>query len=286
MPEQPTYDDIARFARTLTDRRGGTYGVCLRGKAGWGENVAYLSTVVNTFGGRWFDLNWRPTIDSPEWLAAVGFYVDLLQRYGPPGASSNGFNENLALFAGGRCAMWIDATVAASMLVDPTVSLVAEHVGFAPAPVARTPKGSRWIWSWALAIPRSSDSPEAAMRFIAWATSRDYVELVGETDGWSGVPPGTRYSTYEDPRYLDAAPFAPLVLESILSADPVDNTLLPSPYDGIQYVGIPEFQGIGARVGQTIAGVLSGTTPREKALREMQDFTYRTMRRAGYLSAD
>lgn len=284
MPNRPTYDEIARFARLLTDRRSEIYGICLRGKAGWGENVAYITTLVNTFGGRWFDLAWRPEIDSPEWTSALKLYLHLLQSYGPPGASSNGFNENLALFATGHCAMWIDATVAAGMLLDSTVSRVSEHVGFAHAPIARTEKGSRWLWSWALASPTSSDAPEAALRFMRWATSKEYVALVGSVRGWHEVPPGTRYSTYDDPRYQEAAPFAQLVLESILSADPVDNTLRPSPYTGIQYVGIPEFQAMGARVGQSISGVLSGSSTLEASIREMQNLTHRTMRRAGYLS--
>lgn len=144
MPEQPTYEQIAEFADKLTDRANGTYGICLRGKAGWGENMAYVSTVVNTFGGRWFDENWNAQLTSPEWKKAINFYVNLLKKNGPPGASSNGFNENLTLTASGKCAMWIDATVAAGMLYNKQQSQVAEKIGFAAAPVAATPKGSHW----------------------------------------------------------------------------------------------------------------------------------------------
>lgn len=86
MPDQPTYDQIAQFADKLTDKANGTYGICLRGKAGWGENMAYVSTVVNTFGGRWFDENWNAQLTSPEWKKAITFYVDLLKKDGPPGS--------------------------------------------------------------------------------------------------------------------------------------------------------------------------------------------------------
>ena len=67
MPEQPTYDDIKKFADVLTDKAAGVYGITLRGKSGWGENMAYIATLINTFGGTWFDMQWHPTIDTPEW---------------------------------------------------------------------------------------------------------------------------------------------------------------------------------------------------------------------------
>jgi ABC-type glycerol-3-phosphate transport system substrate-binding protein len=110
MPEQPTYVDIQKFADQLTDKAKGLYGITLRGKPGWGENMAYIDTLLNTFGATWFDEKWKPTINTPEWKKAISFYVNLMKKDGPPGASSNGFNENLTLFAGGKVAMWIDAT--------------------------------------------------------------------------------------------------------------------------------------------------------------------------------
>ena len=60
MPNQPSYEQIRQFAQKLHDPNHSVYGICLRGEPGWGENVAYLSTLVDTFGGRWFDLNWTP----------------------------------------------------------------------------------------------------------------------------------------------------------------------------------------------------------------------------------
>ncbi len=281
MPEQPTYDQIAEFAKTLTEK-GGVYGLCLRGKAGWGENMAYLTTLVNTHGGRWFDENWKATLDTPAWKKAVTFYVDNMQKYGPPGSSTNGFNENLTLFASGKCGMWIDATVAAGMLFNPAESQVADKVGFAQAPVAVTPKGSSWLWSWALAIPKSSKVQDAAKKFAAWATSKEYIQLVAKDKGWTSVPPGTRDSTYAQPEYLEAAPFAKLVQKAIKNADPTDATLEKVPYIGIQFVGIPEYQSIGTVVGQTIAGALAGQTSVDAALKAGQATADRAVRRAGY----
>ena len=282
MPDQPTWDQIKEMAAKLHDADNGTYGICLRGKPGWGENMALVSTMVNTFGGRWFDENWKPELDSPEWQNAVSFYVDLLQNYGPPGASSNGFNENQALFSSGKCGIWIDATSAAGRLYNRSESQVADHVGFAQAPVQATPHGNHWLWSWALAIPKTSDAKEAAQKFMTWATSKAYIEMVGESEGWASVPPGTRTSTYDNPKYTEEAPFAGAVLEAIKTADPTAPSAKPVPYTGVQYVGIPEFQSIGTQVGQTLAGALAGQMTVEQALKSVQASVERTMQRAGY----
>ncbi len=283
MPEQPTYDDIRRFAAALTDKAAGIHGITLRGKPGWGENMAYVSTLVNTFGGAWFDQQWRPQLDSAEWQAAIRFYVDLLREYGPPGATANGFNENLTLFASGRAAMWIDSTYGAGPLFDAHESQVVDKVAFAPAPVAVTPRGSHWLWAWAFAIPTAARSPEAAREFALWATSQEYIRAVAAHAGWAAVPPGTRRSTYANPAYQQAAPFASVTLHAMETADPTRPTRDPVPYQGIQFVGIPEFQSFGTVVGQSIAGALAGQMTVEQALRAGQATTLRAMKQAGYL---
>ncbi len=283
MPEQPTYDDIQKFAAALTDKSAGIYGITLRGKPGWGENMCYLTTLVNAFGGSWFNNAWQPQLDSPEWKKAVSYYVDLLKNYGPPGATANGFNENLTLFASGKAAMWIDATVGASSLYDKSESQVADKVAFANAPVGVTPRGSHWLWSWCFAIPKAAKSPEAAEKFAVWATSKEYIKMVADDTGWATIPPGTRHSTYANPDYLKAAPFAAVTLNAMKTADPVSPCLTPVPYQGIQFVGIPEFQSFGTVVGQSIAGALAGNMSVDQALKAGQAATTRAVRQGGYL---
>ena len=282
MPPKPTYDQIAQFADKLTDKAAGVYGICLRGKAGWGENMAYLTTVVNTFGGSWFDEKWNAQLTSPEWKKAVNFYVDLMKRDGPPGASSNGFNENLTLMSSGKCAMWIDATVAAGMLYNKQQSQVADKIGFAAAPTEVTPNGSHWLWAWSLAVPKTSKQQDAAKKFVEWATSKPYIELVAKDEGWASVPPGTRESTYNRPEYVQAAPFAEFVVNAIKSADPLHPTAKPVPYTGVQFVGIPEFQSFGTVVGQSISGALAGQMSVDQALAAGNATAQRAVRQAGY----
>ena len=283
MPEAPTWTFIADAARQLTDKDNDQYGICLRGKAGWGENMAFLTATANSFGARWFDEEWRPQFDSQAWNDTLTFYVDLLNDAGPRGASSNGFNENLALFQTGKCAMWIDATVAASFVTNAAESTVADQVGFALAPDNGLGKRGNWLWAWSLAIPAGTANAEAATTFIEWATSKAYLDLVSERDGWAAVPPGTRTSLYENPAYLEAAPFAQMTIDSILTADPNNPTVDPVPYTGVQFVAIPEFQALGTAVGQQFSAALAGQMSVEAALEAAQTLTEREMRRGGYL---
>ncbi|MGH8822441.1 MAG: ABC transporter substrate-binding protein [Rhodoferax sp.] len=279
---RPTWDEVRDAAAKMNDPKNGVYGICLRGKAGWGENAALISTMVNTFGGQWFNMKWQPQLESKPWHTAVSFYVDMMKKYGPPGASANGFNENLALFNQGKCAQWVDATIAASFISDPKQSKVADEVAFAQAPVAVTPKGANWLWSWALAVPASTKKADAAEKFVNWATSKDYIKLVASQEGWARVPTGTRKSTYANPEFQKVATFAPAELEAIDSANPNDSTLPKSPYTGIQFVAIPEFQAIGTAVGQQLSAALAGTETVDQALKTSQELTERDMRQAGY----
>lgn len=283
MPDQPTYEQIKEYAAKLTDKSKQQYGICLRGKPGWGENMAFLGTMVNAYGGRWFDMDWKPQLNSEPWKKAITDYVALLGEYGPQGATANGFNENQTLFATGHCAMWIDATSAAGRVYDPKQSQVADKIAFTRSPIAETANGSSWSWSWNLAIPATSQKADVAKSFLKWATSKDYVKMVGESEGWVAVPPGTRKSTYALPEYQKAAPFAETVLQAILSADPSKPTKDPVPYTGVQFVAIPEFQAIGTFVGQQISAALAGQQTVDAALEAAQTQVERDMTRAGYI---
>ena len=281
MPEAPTWDDIAAAAEAMTDKDNEVYGICLRGKAGWGENMAFLTAMSNSYGARWFDEDWKPQFDSDAWKATLTDYLDMMNKYGPPGAASNGFNENLALFQQGKCGMWIDATVAASFVTNPKDSTVADKVGFALAPDKGLGKRGNWLWAWSLGIPAGTDAEDAAKKFVAWATSKAYTELVASKEGWANVPPGTRQSLYDNPEY-QKVPFAKMTLESINSADPTNPTVDPVPYTGVQFVAIPEFAGIATQVGQEFSAALAGQQTAEEALQKAQTLTAEEMEAAGY----
>lgn len=282
MPEAPTWQFIREAAAAMDDPENDINGICLRGKPGWGEGGAFITVTANSFGARWFDEDWNAQFDTPEWNEALTFFVDLMNSYGPPGYATNGFNENLSLFQQGRCGMWIDATVAASFVTNPDDSTVADSVGFALAPNSEgVEKRSNWLWAWALAIPAGTQKEDAAKQFIEWATSKEYIELVAENEGWANVPPGARTSLYETPEYAEV-PFAEMTLQSIDAADPTDPTVEPVPYVGIQFVAIPEFAGIATEVSQEFAEVYAGQQSVEQALENAQALTNDAMEAAGY----
>jgi len=273
MPEAPTWADIKAAAAAMTDKENEIYGICLRGKAGWGENMAFLTAMSNSYGARWFDMDWKPQFDGAAWKATLTDYLDMMNNFGPPGASNNGFNENLALFQQGKCGMWIDATVAASFVTGAD-STVADKVGFALAPDNGLGRRSNWLWAWSLAIPAGTQKEASAKKFVEWATSKAYLELVASKEGWANVPPGTRTSLYENPEYAKI-PFAKMTLDSINSADPTNPTVDPVPYVGVQFVAIPEFQGLATAVGQQFSAALAGTTSLDDALKNSQDLAIR-----------
>ena len=281
MPDAPTWDFVREAAAAMTDRDADINGICLRGKAGWGEGGAFITAMSNSFGARWFDMDWNAQFDTDPWKNTLEFFVGMMNESGPAGYATNGFNENLSLFQQGKCGMWIDATVAASFVTNPDDSTVADKVGFALAPDTGLGKRSNWLWAWALAIPAGTQKEAAAKEFIEWATSTSYIELVAAKEGWANVPPGARTSLYENPNYKDI-PFAKMTLESILSADPNDSTVEPSPYVGIQFAAIPEFAGIATEVSQEFAAAYAGQQTVDEALAKAQALTNDAMEAAGY----
>ncbi|WP_420596220.1 ABC transporter substrate-binding protein [Deinococcus sp.] len=285
MPQNPTWEQIRSFAAKTHDPKNGVYGICLRGLPGWGANMALFSTMVNTYGGRWYNNDWKAQLNTPAWKDALNMYVDLAKNYGPPDAATNNFNENLRYMRQAKCSMWIDATVAAGRLSDPANSVISKTVGFANAPVGpSTPKGSNWFWSWNLAIPKSTKQSDAAFKFVTWATSTDYIASVAKLKGtWTGVPSGTRTSTYNNPLYKKAAgAFSGLVIDSINRADVNNATKDPVPYSGVQYVAIPEFQAMGTLIGQYVNSALTGKATVEQALIKAQSVAQKVAQDGGY----
>jgi sorbitol/mannitol transport system substrate-binding protein len=270
MPRDPTWQQVADAAAKLDSPD--LVGICLRGKPGWGEVLAPLDTVINTFGGRWFDMGWNAQLTSPEVEKAVDFYVNLVRQHGEPGAATSGFGECATQFSQGRAAMWYDATSAVNTVESPDSSTVVGKVGYAMAPkVVKDNPG--WLYTWSLGIPKSSKKPDAAWKFISWMTSKDYIKLVGETLGWERVPPGSRLSTYQLPQYRAiSAAYGPITLDSINHADSAHPTVQPVPYTGVQFVAIPEFQDLGTRVSQQISAAIAGQKSVADALKQSQKY--------------
>jgi polyol transport system substrate-binding protein len=281
MPANPTWDQIATLADQLNNPSKGVSGICLRGLTGWGDNLAALDTVVNTFGGQWFDTSWNAHLTDPAFEAATNFYVNLVKKDGEKGAGNDSFNQCLNLIEQSKTAMWYDATVAAAT-IDAKGSPIVGNVGFAPAPVEKTP-ASGWLWSWALALEGASKNQQAAWAFMDWATSKSYIAYDASKNGWAAVPPGTRTSTYQNPNYQAAASdFAALTLSQINSVNVNMPGLQPQPVPGVQYVGIPEFENFGQQVSAEITAAIDGQESVATALSKSQAIAQQAVITAGY----
>jgi polyol transport system substrate-binding protein len=275
MPLHPTWQQVASIARKINTRS--MAGICLRGKPGWGDLGAAFTTVLNTFGGTWWSSksNGKPNkaqVDQPAFKSALNFYANLVQDAGEKDAANSSFNECLAQYQAGKVAMWYDATVAAGLL-EAKDSAVKGKNGYAFAPVNKT-KASGWLWTWALAIPKSSRNPTDAWKYIAWATGAQYIKAAGThtKGGWAAIPPGTRLSTYRLPQYKAAAKAFAATTLAAMKAAPITNpgTTKRPGLPGVQYVGIPQFQDVGNRCTQLFSAVIAGSMKDTTALSQCQ----------------
>jgi sorbitol/mannitol transport system substrate-binding protein len=275
MPDKPTWAQVADIAKKVNSPS--MAGICLRGKPGWGDLGASFTTVLNTFGGTWWSAKPdgspdKAQVDQPAFKTALDFYAKLVQDAGEKDAANSSFNECLTQYQQGKVAMWYDATVAAGLL-EAKNSPVRGKNGYALAPVEKT-KASGWLWSWALAIPKSSPDAADAWKYISWATSANYIKAAGTKTkgGWASIPPGTRLSTYKIPQYKAAAgAFASKTLAAMKAA-PINNpgTTKRPGLPGVQYVGIPQFQDVGNRCTQLFSSVIAGSMKDTDALSQCQ----------------
>src|SRR6266550_118664 len=265
VPDHPTWDQVADMAAKVDNAQPGMRGICLRGQPGWGQLFAPLTTVVNTFGGTWFTQDWQAQVNSPAFTEATRFYVDLVRAHGEAGAPQAGFTECLNNTVQGNVAMWYDATSAAGSL-EAADSPVRGKMGYTAAPVVQT-KSSGWLYAWSWSIQQASQKKDNAWKFISWASSRQYEELVGGQLGWSRVPAGKRASTYENPQYLkQASAFAEPTRSAIESADPRNPGVQPRPAIGIQFIDIPEFTDLATQVSQYVSSAIAGQMSVDAAL--------------------
>jgi sorbitol/mannitol transport system substrate-binding protein len=276
MPAKPTWQQVADIAKKVNSPN--MAGICLRGKPGWGDLGASFTTVLNTFGGTWWSAKPDGSIDKaqvnqPAFKNALTFYVDLVKSAGEKDAANASFNECLSQYKDGKVAMWYDATVAAGLL-EASDSPVKGKNGYALAPVDKT-QASGWLWSWALAIPKTTSKQDLAWKYISFATGPQYLKQAGPKidGGWAALPPGTRKSTYEIPQYKKAAAaFADETLTAMAAA-PINNpgTTKRPGVPGVQYVGVPQFQDVGNQCTQQFSAVIAGRTGIDDALKNCQD---------------
>jgi sorbitol/mannitol transport system substrate-binding protein len=273
MPDKPTWDQVADLAAKVDGAAPNMKGICLRGQPGWGQLFAPLTTVVNTFGGTWFDKDWNAKVNSPEFTQATEFYTKLVREHGEAGAAQAGFTECLNNMTQSRTAMWYDASSAGGSL-EAASSPVRGKIGYVQAPVSKT-KSAGWLWTWSWGVQAASKKQESAWKFISWASSKKYEKLVADKLGWAKVPSGKRTSTYENADFQKAAPFFEAERTAIQNTDPKNPGLQERPAIGVQFVGIPEFADLGTTVSQGISSAIAGQGTVADALAKGQEAAQR-----------
>lgn len=259
MPENPTWEEIYDLAAACDDKGNGVAGIAIRGLAGYGENMYIFGSVMNAFGGQYYDMDWNATYDTEEVRAAWKFYKKLL-TVAQDSPTTCGYTECLNLFAQGKAAIYYDATVSAGTFAKDD-SAVKGKVGYATAPTA-VKENTGTIGGWGIAITAGSENKDAAFDFLRWATSKEYVALVQEEFGYASTPSGTRISTYENEAYLEACDFAATTKTAIETADAIHPAINETPYTGNSLPNLPEY----SSWGETLAAELASYVADQKDL--------------------
>jgi sorbitol/mannitol transport system substrate-binding protein len=273
MPEHPTWEEVYDMAVKIknSDPTGQTVGFTMRGAPGWGMSGAPFIPMVNTYGGRFYDMDWNATVDTPEQRAAWTMYKKILRDAGQSDIVSYTYNECLELMSSGKCGMYYDATSLAPSL-EAADSAVKGKIGYVFAPHAVQDKNTGWCWEWAMCInPKSSQAiKDAAFKYMLWASSKDYAALSLELDPTgAGTPCGARASTYELPAYKDV-PYAAQTLATLKDIDFNHPCVDPTPYSGLQYIAIPEFADAGDLLTNYLAEYTTDNLTLDEAIERTQ----------------
>lgn len=203
-----TMAEFLELAEYFDGQEPGLYGVAMRAQRGIHFASGLMSIMYGLTDGFVDQTTGEPTMDDPEMIDALQFYVDLLS-YGPPDISNYTHEEALQAFASGSTAMWFDATAIAPRLLDPSDSQIADRVAFIAPPDG--PKGeAAAIAGWRMALGSQSDNPGAAMALITYLASK---EMSGTYVDAGGVP--TRTSQFSAPSTEIEEALFPTILESL-----------------------------------------------------------------------
>ncbi|MCI8639697.1 MAG: sugar ABC transporter substrate-binding protein [Coprococcus sp.] len=279
MPENPTWEDIYDLASKCDDKANGVAGIAIRGLAGYGENMYIFGSIMNAFGGQYYDMDWNATYDTPEVKEAWEFYNKLL-TVAEDSPTTCGYTECLNLFAQGKAAIYYDATVSAGTFAKDD-SAVKGKVGYAPAPTAKK-ENTGTIGGWGIGITAGSKNKDAAFDFLRWATSKEYVKLVQEEKGFPSTPSGTRVSTYENQEYLDACDFAATTRIAIETADAIHPAIEDTPYTGNSLPNLPEYSSWGETLAAELASYVSGQKDLDACLADCQSAIDSAAEEGGY----
>lgn len=283
MPAEPTWDEIYDLAKKVNDPAKGIVGMTMRGAPGWGMSGAPFVTIINAFGGRFYDMKWNATVDTPEQRGAWQMYKKILRDAGQKDILSYTYNECIALMQSGKCGIYYDATSIAPPL-EGKGSAVAGKVGYVMPPHQKMKTNTAWLWNWAMGLnPKSTDEKKkATFDFMLWATSKDFIKMTTEVDPTgASTPPASRSSTYKLDAYKNT-PYAAMTLKTLESTDFTKPTLEEVPYVGLQYVAMPEFADWGTKMTEYLAAYVTDKMTLDEAIKKTNDLANQVAKDGGY----
>jgi multiple sugar transport system substrate-binding protein/sorbitol/mannitol transport system substrate-binding protein len=212
-----TMAEYLELARFFNGREPGLYGVSMRAQRGIHFASGWMSLMYN-FGGGFMDQAALArgqeiiTVTTPETIASLQFYVDLLKN-APPDVGTYTHEEALGAYLSGKAAMWLDATALANQITNPATSTVADKTAFVPTPTGPGGDGAA-LAGWNLCISRKSSRKDAAWAFISFMASReksaDYVKAGGVA---------TRDSVFQNAELARLNPSYPAQQQALVSAN-------------------------------------------------------------------
>lgn len=249
-----TMQELKEVSQKIKD--AGYDAIAMRGARGEGMNVFTWASFFLGHGANWFDKEGNPTVNSQESVDATQLYAELLNDYGPSGASNFTWDQVQLSMQQGTVAMVIDSLNFAPRLENPENSQVVGKVGYAMIPAGPAEQVTG-MGTWGMAIPEGSKNPDAAFEFVNWATSAD-IQLETSLNG--DRADATRKSVWEDAEFQDKYNYGNWAEIAKMSMDKAEKNYRPP---------IPEWRELGDRVSVAISDVLAGEDP-QKALDQAQ----------------
>ena len=213
------------------------------------------SSFLHAYGGKYMDANGNPTVNTPQAVAALEMYADLLSNYGPAGVADYNWQDVQDSLAGGKVGIMYDAVGLAMRVTNPSspvyVKDIAEKVGFALVPKGPV-KREAGFFTWFFVIPKNSkeENKEASMSLLEWAFSSEIAAQIGwgthgvgdtfDVDGYAGYPQsGNLLEVYRETLNHTSPDYRPLISQLPQLMDIVDIAInsavagLKSPKDAL-----------------------------------------------------
>lgn len=255
------YEELLDLACKIPELEPGMGGLASRAASGHHASHAFLLHLA-PLGGRIFDDEWNPIVNNAEGVAAANALKTIV-GCGAEGAATFGFAEAGASFLQGNSAMFLDSTVFAGQVNDPTKSKVVGKVAWAPHPVG-VRAGSQ-TGGFGIGIPRNAQNKEAAFLLMQWLTSKKADKMIALA---GGNP--SRYSTHADEEVNAKFPHMAVFGEALKNAD--------SDWRPI----IPVWGKINADLGTTLSKVLTEDADVQTSLDGVAERARAIMEEAGY----